>query len=114
MSSTERRADNDIYSGPSCSSIGFGMPYSEETVVTEIKSDFDPFGGEYTQVSFGYRLPVPRPPEMQRMGVPTQIYYKHALHVFIPRDQWVGQYTMWQRVKLVVQDDGRVEVSRIS
>lgn len=89
------------------------MTYSEEGVVTEIKADFDLFGGEYTQVSFGYRLPVPRPPELQKMGAPGQIYYKHVLHVFIPKDKWVGQYNMWQRVKILVQDDGKVEVTRL-
>ena len=89
------------------------MPYTEEATVTEIKADFDPFGGEYTQVSFGYRLPVPRPPEMQKIGVPSQIYYKHVFHLFIPREKWVGQYNMWQRVKITIQDDGRVEVTRI-
>ena len=90
------------------------MTYSEEALVVEIKADFDPFGGEYTQVSFGYRLPVPRPPEMQKVvGAPTQVFYKHVFHVFIPRDKWVGQYTMWQRVRLTVQDDGRVEIGRL-
>jgi hypothetical protein len=90
------------------------MPYSEEVLVTEIKADFDPYGGEYTQVSFGYRIPIPRPPEMQKMvGMPVPVYYKHGLHLYIPREKWVGQYTMWQRAKINVQDDGQVEVVRI-
>jgi len=90
------------------------MTYSVDVVVVEIKADFDPYGGEYTQVSLGYRLPIPSPPEVERVypPAPKPVFYKHALHLFIPRDRWVGQFTMWQEYHLILKDDGTVELKR--
>ena len=90
------------------------MAYSVDVVVVEIKADFDAYGGEYTQVSLGYRLPVPRPPEAERAypPLPKPVVYKHALHIFIPRDQWTGQYTMWQEYRLTLKDDGTIELKK--
>ncbi len=91
------------------------MAYTVEVVVVEIKADFDPQGGEYTQVSFGYRLPIIMPPEIEKMypPPPKPVFYKHALHLFIPRDKWYGQYTMWQRFKLTITDDGKISLKKI-
>lgn len=85
--------------------------YSIVVVVTEIKADFDPWGGEYTQITLGYRLPIPMPPQQQTLPPqPTPIAYKHALHLFLPRENWVGQYTMWQAFHATFRDDGTVEL----
>ncbi len=46
---------------------GIKMVYEQDAVVIEIKADFDPFGGEYTLVSLGYKIFIPRPPEVERM-----------------------------------------------
>ena len=90
------------------------MPMKLDVVVIEIKADFDPFGGEYTHISFGYRLPVPMPPEQARRfpPPPRPVVYKHALHVIIPRDRWYGQYQMWQEFELIIKDDGGVELKK--
>jgi hypothetical protein len=90
------------------------MPYVTDAVVVEITSDFDPFGGEYVKVSLGYRLPIPRPPGVETIypPPPKPITYKHAIHIIIPKEKWVGQYTMWQSFKVTVEDDGRVEIRR--
>jgi hypothetical protein len=90
------------------------MTYSVDVTVIEIKADFDPFGGEYVQVSLGYKIPLPRPPEIEKVypPVPKQILYKHALHLFIPKDQWTGQYTMWEEFHAVFKDDGTVELKK--
>lgn len=88
------------------------MVYSINVVVTDIKADFDPWGGEYTQITLGYRLPIPMPPQ-QRQALPPKpipVAYKHAVHIFIPRDSWVGQYTMWKEYHAVFRDDGTVEL----
>jgi hypothetical protein len=84
-----------------------------DVTVTAVKSDFDPYGGEYTYVSFGYRTPVPVPPQPSALGPqPKQIMYKHALHVIVPRDKWVGQYNMWEQYHLIVKDDGLLELKK--
>lgn len=92
------------------------MPYSIEVTVIEIKPDFGPYGDEYVQVSFGYKLPVPVPPQpqsQQSIPQPTPVFYKHALHLFLPKDQWRAQYTMWQSYILNVSDDGKVELKKV-
>jgi hypothetical protein len=82
-------------------------------VVTEIKADFDPWGGEYTYVSFGYRLPMPTlPTAVANAPLPKQIAYKHAFHLIIPKEKWSSQYNMWDKFHLVVRDDGAVEVKK--
>ena len=90
------------------------MTYSIDLVVVEIKADFDPFGGEYTQVSFGYKLPIPAPPQLQKVfpPPPKPTYYKHSLHVYVPRERWTGQYTMWQEYHLIVKDNGEVQLKK--
>ena len=91
------------------------MGFEIEVIVTQIKADFDPYGGEYTQISLGYRLPVPTPPEIEKTypPPPKPIVYKHALHIFVPREKWHGQYTMWQAFKLIVKDNGEIELKKI-
>ena len=47
----------------------------------------------YTQITLGYRLPIPMLPKPQTPTLPprpTPIAYKHALHVFLSRDKWIG------------------------
>jgi hypothetical protein len=90
------------------------LAYSIDVVVVEIKADFDPYGGEYTMVSFGYKLPIPLPPHVDKVfpPPPKPIYYKHGLHVFIPREKWTGQYNMWEEYHLIVKDDGVVELKK--
>lgn len=89
------------------------MVYRARVVVCEVKADFDPFGGEYTHVSFGYRVPIPRPPEADRAypPVPRQIMYKHAMHLIVPREQWDGQFTMWGEYDLELGDRGQVSLN---
>ena len=84
--------------------------FSIEVTVVEVKADFDPYGGEYTHIIFGYRLPEVYPPEVEKIypPLPKRTVYKHALHIIIPRDKWHGQYTMWQRYKLSVEDYGKI------
>lgn len=90
------------------------MVYEQDAVVIEIKADFDPFGGEYTHISLGYKVPIPRPPEAERMypPPPRPVMYKHILHVIIPREKWAGQYMMWQEFHIICKDNGEVEVKR--
>ena len=90
------------------------MAFSMDVTVTEVKVDFDPWGGEYTQVSFAYRIPVPSPPAgVAVLGpAPKNVAYKHALHIFIPKDKWVGQYGMWEQYHLIIKDDGLVELKK--
>lgn len=85
-----------------------------DVTVTEIKVDFDPWGGEYTHVSFAYRIPVPvPPPELVALGPqPKSIAYKHALHLMVPKDKWTGQYGMWDQFHLIVKDDGLIELKK--
>jgi hypothetical protein len=82
--------------------------------VTEVKADFDPFGGEYTQVSFAYRIPIPTPPPGVTVAgpQPKTIAYKHALHLFIPKDKWLAQYNMWEQYHLIIKDDGGIELKK--
>ena len=90
------------------------MPYVVNAIVVEITSDFDPLGGEYVKISLGYKLPMPRPPEVERTypPPPKPTTYKHIAHIIIPREKWTGQYTMWQEFKLVIGDNGEVEIKR--
>lgn len=83
-----------------------------DVTVLEIKADFDPFGGEYTQVILATKIHVPMPPPQpnQYPPQPKPISYKHLMHLFIPKDQWVDQYQMWKDYHLIVKDDGTVEV----
>jgi hypothetical protein len=87
--------------------------YSIDVVVMEIKADIDPFTGEGTQVTFGYRIPVPAPPVPSGIMMPKQIAYKHAMHLFIPKDRWVGQFGMWEECHLIVSDDGKIELKKV-
>lgn len=90
------------------------MAYTIDVVVTEIKADFaPPTNAEFVQVSFGYRLPIPLPP--QQPGMPAMnppIMYKHALHLFLPKQNWLSQYTMWENCVIDVSDDGKIEVRK--
>jgi len=92
------------------------LPFSVDVVVTEIKLDFDPWGGEYTQVNLAYRIPVPSPPTPAGVAVlgplPKNIAYKHAIHLIIPKDKWVNQYAMWEQFHLIVKDDGVIELKK--
>jgi len=88
------------------------MTYSIDVVVTEIKVDIEMLTGEGTVVVFGYRVPVPAPPLPPGVLMPKQIAYKHALHLFIPKDRWVGQFGMWEEYHLIVSDDGVVELKK--
>jgi hypothetical protein len=92
-------------------------PLSRDVIVLEIKADFDPMGGEYTQINLGFRIPIPvpmPPPEMERQlpPQPKPVYYKHALHLFIPRDRWEGQYTMWEEYHLITKSNGELELKK--
>jgi len=91
-----------------------GLTYSIDVLVVEVKADFDPFGGEYTLVSLGYKLPIPLPPQVDKTFAPSPkpTYYKHGLHVFIPREKWTGQYNMWQEYHVIVKDNGEVELKK--
>lgn len=84
------------------------MPYREKVKVTEIKADFDPFGGEYVQVAFGYDLPAPK---NTPFSAPQGRFLKHAIHVIFPKEKWVNQYAMWDELWLVIQDDGTLMLS---
>jgi len=92
------------------------MTYSIDVVVTEVIIDFDKYGGEYVKVALGYKLPSPFKPPIQHAPniiipqPPVEVYYKHALHVLIPRDQWKEQFNMWREYHLIVKDDGSVEL----
>lgn len=91
------------------------MPYEQDVVVTEIKADFDPYGGQYTHISLAYRIPVPMPPTPTPQSLPPRpqpVMYKHAMHIIIPQDSWTGQYTMWEELRIRVEDNGHVKVSR--
>jgi hypothetical protein len=90
------------------------MGYSIDVVVTEIRADFDPWGGEYTHISLGYKLPIPMPPQTGPAlpPRPKPVAYKHALHVIIPREKWTGQYTMWQEFHVVFKDNGEVQLKK--
>ncbi len=89
------------------------LPFSTDVVVTEVKADLDPFSGEYTQVTFAYRVPMPMPPQGMATGLqPKAIAYKHAMHLIIPKDKWVNQYNMWEQYHFIVKDDGTVELKK--
>jgi hypothetical protein len=90
------------------------MSYTVDVVVTEIKADFaPPTSAEFVQVSFGYRLPVPMPPQQPgqiQMGAP--VLYKHAMHLFIPKQNCLSQFTMWENCTITVSDEGEVQVKK--
>ena len=92
------------------------MAYSIDVVVLELKPDFDPFGGEYVFVSFGYKQAIPFAPPKMPMPMdqmtPKQISYKHALHILIPKEEWKDQYSMFQEFHLIVHDDGSQELKK--
>ena len=90
------------------------MTYSLDLVVVEVVADFDPQGNEYTKISLGFKLPIPAPPHIEQVypPPPKPTTYKHALHVFIPREKWTGQYTMWQEFHCIVKDNGEVELKK--
>jgi len=90
------------------------MTFSMDVVVSEITLDQDPSGTEYTRIAFGTKIPIPRPLEAdaQYPPVPKPIYYKHYAHIFIPREKWTGQFSMWQEFHLIVKDDGSVELKK--
>ena len=90
------------------------MVYTQRVVVTEIRADFDPMGGEYTQVCFGYKLPLPRPPgaDQQYPPAPRPVMYKHAVHIIFPREKWEGQFTMWGEYELRIEDNGDTRITR--
>lgn len=91
------------------------MVYEQDLVVTEIKADFDPFGGEYVHVSLAYRLPIPMPPAPSTQTLPPRpqpVMYKHVIHVIIPRESWTGQYTMWEPLHVRIEDNGTIRVTR--
>ena len=90
------------------------MTFSIDIVVLEMKPDFDPFGGEYIAVSLGYRQSIPFAPPSGPISQPQpkQVAYKHALHLFIPKDDWKDQYSMFQEFHLIVHDDGSMELKR--
>ena len=82
-------------------------------VVIEIKPDFTPYGEEYTQVSFGIKIPTVAPKSRgEELPMPKPIMYKHLLHVFIPREKWSEQYRIWEEYILVIHDDGRLELKK--
>lgn len=74
------------------------MTESIDVIVIEIKMDSGLQGEQFTMIVLGYEIPIPRPPQAdaQYPPVPRPTYHKHALHVFIPREKWTGQFTMWQ------------------
>jgi hypothetical protein len=87
------------------------MVLEQDVTVIEIKADFDPFGGEYSKITLGYRVPVPMPPQTQQFPPqPRPVLYKHATHLYIPKENWIGQYTMWEQLHLVIEDNGSVKI----
>jgi hypothetical protein len=90
------------------------MVYVVDAVVVGIVVDFDPYGGEYTKVNLGFKLPIPKPPGVEQVypPPPKPIAYKHVAHIIIPREKWTGQYNMWQEFKVTVKDNGEVEIKK--
>ena len=90
------------------------MTFSIDVVVIEVKADFDPVANMYTEISFGYRIPVPSPPQPPNTfpQQPKPLLYKHAIKIIIPRDQWCNQFNMWEEYHLIVKDDGSVELKK--
>jgi hypothetical protein len=91
------------------------MTYSIDVTVVGIKADFDPAGNLYTQVEFGYRILMPMPPmpqTAQGLPMPVPPTFKHALHLIIPKEKWLNQFSQWETYHLIVQDDGHVELKK--
>ena len=91
------------------------MTYSVDVQIVEIVAGSDPAGNVHTKVSFGYRLKLPMPPmpqTAQGVPMPTPIAWQHAMHLFIPKEEWVGQFQMWENYHLIVQDDGHAELKK--
>lgn len=88
------------------------MAYSIDVTVVEIRAGADPAGTLNTQVSFGYRIPIPMPPTDQGVPMPKPVVWQHALHIFIPKDKWLNQFSQWENYHLVVQDDGQIELKK--
>lgn len=87
------------------------LAFSIDVTIVEIKADFDPFGSEYTQVSFAIKLAIPMPPQSQQFPPkPKPTAYKHLMHLFIPKDKWTDQFQMWKDYHLIVKDDGTTEL----
>ena len=97
------------------------MPYTVDAVVTTIKADFDMFGGEYTYVEISWKLPLPSPQGLSQLtqqpivlgAQPKNVAYKHVIHVFVPRENWVDQYKMWEKRKVTIEDDGSIRVEKV-
>jgi hypothetical protein len=90
------------------------MTESIDVVVIQITPDWDPQGQAYTMVALGYEIPIPRPPQAdaQYPPAPRPMMWRHALHVLIPREKWIGQFQMWQTFHLIIKDDGSVELKK--
>ena len=84
---------------------------TERVTVVEIKTDSDPFGGEYVQVALGYKIPVPTPKNLPPNAIAAKPpFWKHALHIFMPKEQWMGQYAMYQELIMEVKPNGEMSL----
>jgi hypothetical protein len=79
---------------------------SRTVTVLELKPDFDPWGGAYVQVSFGYQIPTSSP----QPGQPAPIAWKHAIHLFIPKERWKDQYKIFSEWHMITRDDNSIEL----
>jgi hypothetical protein len=89
------------------------MVFQIRVIVVNQTMDTDPFTGRiFYQIALGIKVPIPveKPPP----GAPqlVQSAWKHLLHVFVPRENWVNQYTMGQEFDLTVNDEGEVTLKR--
>jgi hypothetical protein len=94
------------------------LPYKVDTEVTTIRVDFDPWGGEYTYVELSWKLPLPSPQALAQQPVvlgaqPKNVAYKHVMHVYIPKENWVDQYKMWEKRKITIEDDGAISIEKV-
>jgi hypothetical protein len=90
------------------------MAITMRVKVIGLGTDADPFtGAQYTAVTLAIDSPVPPvPPNLQNMypPVPRPIVHKHIMHIFVPTQQWVGQYKMWEEFSLTIEDNGAMRM----
>jgi hypothetical protein len=80
---------------------------TDRITVCQLAMDSDGFGGDYVSIAIGYRLPTPRPkgtPPNAIVQAPT--LWKWAIHLIIPKEQWMGQYAMFQEFDMEIKPNG--------
>lgn len=90
------------------------MPEFKKVVqVIGLAPDIDQATGEsYTQVTLAFvsgtqSLPQANPP------LPKIPFWKYILHIFIPSNQWRGQYTIWKYYEMVLKDTGEITLTPV-